>query len=80
MNGADLLKTHVTGVLNHGHGGFSTFVDVCLYSHDPNLTINVLLKTLLGTAEKNVSTVKLFRIIVIFLHLFRLIPCTVFEQ
>ncbi|XP_060568789.1 uncharacterized protein LOC132727367, partial [Ruditapes philippinarum] len=53
MNAADLLKTHVTGIINHGHGGFHTFVDICQYSHDPNLTLNVLLKTFLHTSEKN---------------------------
>jgi hypothetical protein len=52
MNAADLLKTHVTRIINHGHGGFHTFVDICQYSHDPNLTLNVLLKTFLHTSRK----------------------------
>ena len=42
----DLLKTHVTGVLLHGQQESLTFVDICQYSHDSNLTINILMRTL----------------------------------
>ncbi|XP_053391842.1 uncharacterized protein LOC128554598 [Mercenaria mercenaria] len=53
INGADLLKTHITGVINHGHGGFHTYVDVNEY---PNLTINIILKTLKRTAQMHENT------------------------
>ncbi|XP_053381351.1 uncharacterized protein LOC123565970 [Mercenaria mercenaria] len=56
INGADLLKTHITGVINHGHGGFHTYVDVNEYPHDPNLTINIILKTLKRTAQMHENT------------------------
>lgn len=51
---ADLLKTHVTGVINHGHGGFHSYIDINEYQHDPNLTINVILKTLKDVADRQV--------------------------
>ncbi|XP_052212296.1 uncharacterized protein LOC127831367 [Dreissena polymorpha] len=56
MRMADLLKTHVTGVINHEHGGFHTFIDLNEYPHDPNLTINVLLKMLKITAVSHDNT------------------------
>lgn len=55
INAADLLSTHVTGVISHGHNGFQTFVDIKEFPHDPNLTINVLLLMLKRTADANVS-------------------------
>lgn len=57
VNAADLLKTHVTGVINHGHGGFRSFIDINEYPHDPNLTINMILETLKETANRYVSSV-----------------------
>ncbi|XP_053401089.1 uncharacterized protein LOC123558034 [Mercenaria mercenaria] len=53
INAADLLKTHITGVISHGHGGFHTFTDFSQYPHDPNLTINVILMMLGRTAQQN---------------------------
>ena len=55
INPADLLKTHITGVINHGFNEFTTFLDYGQYPHDPNLVLNVLLRTLLRTASKQVS-------------------------
>lgn len=40
------LKTHLTGVLNHGREA-SGFFDINQWPHDSNLTINVLLRVLL---------------------------------
>ncbi|XP_052275699.1 uncharacterized protein LOC127875011 [Dreissena polymorpha] len=53
LHAVDLLHTHVTGVLSHGHGGFHAYVDINEYPHDPNLTINIILKELLRQARAN---------------------------
>ena len=37
----------MTGAIIHGHGS-EGFLDFLQYSHDPNLTINVLLRILVG--------------------------------
>ena len=50
----DLLKTHITGVIDHGHNYFQTYVDVGQYPHDPNLTINIILRALQRAAEMSV--------------------------
>ena len=55
----DLLHTHVTGVLSHGHGSFHAYVDIGEYPHDPNLTINIILKELLRQAKASESVSKL---------------------
>ena len=39
------LHTHITGVIVHGHGS-EGYVDFLQWPHDPNLTINVLLRVL----------------------------------
>lgn len=39
------LRTHLTGVIVHGHGS-EVYVDFLRWPHDPNLTINVLLRVL----------------------------------
>ncbi len=39
------LRTHFTGVIVHGKGS-SGYLDFLQYPHDPNLTINVLLRIL----------------------------------
>ena len=45
------LKTHISGVLvNHRNMAY-TFVDLCEWSQDSNLTINVLLATLADLKE-----------------------------
>ncbi|XP_053407037.1 uncharacterized protein LOC123566018 [Mercenaria mercenaria] len=46
INPAAMLKTHITGVISHGHGMFASFLDILQYPHDPNLTINVILSVL----------------------------------
>ncbi|XP_074653607.1 uncharacterized protein LOC141907763 [Tubulanus polymorphus] len=46
MSAAEVLKTHVTGVISHGHNFRKCYVDVLQYKHDSNLTINILVKTL----------------------------------
>ncbi|KAI8522104.1 hypothetical protein Bbelb_018580 [Branchiostoma belcheri] len=43
---ADLMKVHVSGIISHGHGLRATYVDFFEYSHDSNLTLNLLLKLL----------------------------------
>lgn len=40
------LRTHLTGAITHGQNS-EGFLDFQQYPHDPNLTINVLLKLLL---------------------------------
>ena len=40
------LRTHLTGVLNHGRESLA-FVDVFQWPHDSNFTMNVLLRTLI---------------------------------
>ena len=46
FSGAWKLKTHLTGVLNHGREALGYF-DLHQWPHDSNLTINVLLRVLL---------------------------------
>lgn len=46
-----VLRTHVTGALVHGRRNYA-FVDVNLFPHDSNLTINVLLHILLKEAKE----------------------------
>ncbi|KAJ7381365.1 Exocyst complex component 1 [Desmophyllum pertusum] len=41
------LKTHVTGVLTNYRSSAYAFIDLCEWPHDSNLTINVILQTLL---------------------------------
>ncbi|XP_052213079.1 uncharacterized protein LOC127831989 [Dreissena polymorpha] len=53
LNPVDLLHTHVTEVLSHGHGSFHAYVDIGEYPHDPNLTINIILKELLRQAKES---------------------------
>ena len=55
VNPIDMLKTHITGVIDHGHNHFQTYVDVGQYPHDPNLTINIILRALQKAAEMGVS-------------------------
>ena len=45
------LRTHITGVLVHGYGSTS-YVDYLQWPHDPNLTINVLLRVLVEYLPK----------------------------
>lgn len=44
-SGAWKLRTHLTGVLNHGRETLA-FLDVFQWPHDSNYTMNVLLRTL----------------------------------
>lgn len=55
INPANLMKTHITGVLSHGHGMLSTFLDLMQYPHDPNLTMNIILKMLWKIVDLKVS-------------------------
>ncbi|KAJ7371600.1 hypothetical protein OS493_024276 [Desmophyllum pertusum] len=41
------LRTHVTGVLTNYRSSAYAFIDLCEWPHDSNLTINVILQTLL---------------------------------
>ena len=45
-----VLRTHVTGAIVHGKRSFA-FIDVHLWPHDSNLTINILLQLLLQLKE-----------------------------
>ena len=55
INPADLMKTHISGIINHGENKFNTYIDVGQYQHDPNLTVNLLIKTLLKIAARQVG-------------------------
>lgn len=55
LNVADLLKTHITGVISHGHGDMRSFIDLNQFPHDPNLTMNIILKVLSKIAQENVG-------------------------
>ncbi|XP_052820260.1 uncharacterized protein LOC128246095, partial [Mya arenaria] len=55
ISNVDLLKTHLTGVINHGNGGFHSYVDFNQFPHDPNLTINILLRALKKSADKQMN-------------------------
>ncbi|WAR29886.1 hypothetical protein MAR_003454, partial [Mya arenaria] len=54
LSAADLLKTHITGAICHGHGGMYSFLDINQFPHDPNLTIDVILRILEKTVTTNV--------------------------
>ncbi len=41
------LRTHLTGAIIHGHGS-QGYLDFLQFPHDPNLTINVLLRLIIG--------------------------------
>lgn len=45
-----VLRTHITGAIVHGRRSFA-FIDVNLWPHDSNLTINVLLQILMQIKE-----------------------------
>ena len=45
------LRIHITGVLVHGYSS-SSYVDYLQWPHDPNLTINVLLRVLVDYLPK----------------------------
>ncbi|WAR30311.1 hypothetical protein MAR_032853, partial [Mya arenaria] len=53
LSAADLLKTHITGAICHGHGGMYSFLDINQFLHDPNLTIDIILRVLEKTATAN---------------------------
>ena len=56
MTPNDTLKTHITGVISHGHpqpgGKIFKFLDLNQYPHDSNLTINCLLRVLHDLSKK----------------------------
>ncbi|CAC5375163.1 unnamed protein product [Mytilus coruscus] len=43
VTSADKVSSHITGVIAHGQNRFKTFLDLCQYPHDSNLTLNILL-------------------------------------
>ena len=47
-----LLKTHIQGVINHGKGDTSFFIDINEYAHDANLVMNILLKSINSTRNR----------------------------
>eukprot|EP00058_Branchiostoma_floridae_P005491 XP_002590979.1 hypothetical protein BRAFLDRAFT_69470 [Branchiostoma floridae] len=53
LSTADQMKVHVSGIISHGHGLRSTYVDFFEYSHDSNLTLNLLLKLLGKLSTRN---------------------------
>lgn len=56
MNGGDLLKTHLTGVIAHGQRRFWGFLDLLQYPHDSNMTINTIIRVLHQIAQSMVGT------------------------
>lgn len=46
MNPTDMIATHITGLISHGHHQFVTFLDMKEYKHDSNMVMNLLLKTM----------------------------------
>ena len=53
VNPGDLLQTHVTGIISHGHDEKITFIDLNQYKHDCNLNMNILLQVLKQHACKH---------------------------
>ena len=49
------LRTHFTGEIVHGKGS-SGYLDFLQYPHDPNLTINVLLRILVDRFKETSTT------------------------
>lgn len=43
---ANLLSTHIQGVINHGLDKFTKYVDINEYAHDSNMVMNTVLKEL----------------------------------
>lgn len=54
-----VLRTHITGVIVHGRRSYA-FVDLNLWPHDSNLTINVLLQVLEREAREGPLPPKLY--------------------
>lgn len=54
INPAEMLMTHITGVIAHGQSKLFTFLDLNQFKHDSNLTISILLKVLSEIAEEKV--------------------------
>ncbi|XP_062608883.1 uncharacterized protein LOC134270664 [Saccostrea cucullata] len=48
-----LLKTHIQGVINHGKGTYTYYVDINEYSHDANLVMNIILKSVYASTDKH---------------------------
>ncbi|WAR04394.1 hypothetical protein MAR_019763 [Mya arenaria] len=40
------IKTHISGVINHGKDKFTTYIDINEYPHDANLVMNILLRVI----------------------------------
>ena len=47
-----VLRTHITGALIHGRRSYA-FVDVHMWPHDSNLTMNILLSILLDQSKED---------------------------
>ena len=47
-----LLQTHIQGVINHGKGDTSFFIDINEYAHVANLVMNILLKSIYSTRNR----------------------------
>ncbi|XP_062566153.1 uncharacterized protein LOC134228510, partial [Saccostrea cucullata] len=47
---ANLLSTHIQGVINHGLEKFTKYLDINEYAHDSNMVINTILKELYGAS------------------------------
>lgn len=60
MANSEILKTHITGVLDHSRGRFETYLDINQFPHDPNLTINIILQALKRTVTANVSNKRFY--------------------
>lgn len=64
---AEFLKTHVTGVLSHGHNLAWAFIDLLRWPADANPTINILL-TVLRDIVHQVCKKNVFEVWIVFLR------------
>lgn len=52
---ANLLSTHIQGVINHGLDKFTKYVDINEYAHDSNMVMNTVLKELYSASLQMVN-------------------------
>jgi len=53
---ANLLHTHIQGVINHGLGRFAKYIDKKEYCHDSNMVMNTVMKEIYQASIMMVST------------------------
>lgn len=52
MDPNSFLRTHIQGVVNHGLGTFTSYVDLNEYKHDSNMVLNTILRAIADTEVK----------------------------